>query len=327
MIKNLIAVIVVILINSCNLAHNGLVSKSPPKWYIEQQQNDQQFFYGAASGQAIEDAKLSALNELQSRISSNISSATQIIKEENSDYASSDFFQSIKQHIEKIQINNFVVDKAEQIDGNYFVQVKIGRQEFIDDLKQRLDYIQVRNDANYDQSQDNDIVNQKKTLEAIDARNQEAERINFILLNIDDNHDFAEVSDGIINYQQKLSEITKKIEIFLELENVPKNIEIALMKAVNKSGIKITEKINRQNDNLVIINIASKATHRIIYNSNISKIILTFKMISSKGKILATNQLEISGSSLINKEEAVNAAVAQFEDEISKKGILNIIGL
>ena len=327
MVRYFWTLILVLLIASCNNAPKSQDGLQVPQWYVNGAQNDQQSFYGIGSGSVIDDAKLSALNELQSRISTSISSATQVIKEENNDFAKSDFFQSIKSQIAEIEINNYIIDKSEKIGDDYFVQVKVDRVGFIKNLETKLNTIRIRNNANYRASRDNNIVNRKQTLELIVKRNQEAQRINYILLNIAKNHNFRKINDEIIDYEKKLAKINNQIEVFLELVNVPRNIQSALNKAINQSGIKITKRRNRQNDDLVIINIQSKASHRIIYNSNISKITLTFKIFSNKARLIATNQIEVSGSSLINKEEAVSAAIAQFNQEVKKKGILNIIGL
>ncbi len=103
-------------------------------------------------------------------------------------------------------------------------------------------------------------------------------------------------------------------------------VEIERDSFIRDQKEKIAISNSRGGKNQIVISIKSSSKIGEVYGAKMTKIALDFENIF-EGKTIASNKIEISGSSTIRDEESYSAALKSLEDKIEKEGILKIIGI
>ena len=75
-----------------------------------------------------------------------------------------------------------------------------------------------------------------------------------------------------------------------------------------------------------MIRVRSNSTQNKIYEAFITKLQIDFENLA-EGKVVASNKIEVTGSSAISEKESESAALAALVEKISQDGILKIIGI
>ena len=76
----------------------------------------------------------------------------------------------------------------------------------------------------------------------------------------------------------------------------------------------------------IVIKIKSEKRSNKIYGAFLTKLEVDFENFVG-GKVLASNSLEVTGSSSIGEKESYLAATKSLEEQIEKDGILKVLGI
>lgn len=129
----------------------------------------------------------------------------------------------------------------------------------------------------------------------------------------------------VAKYQNEFEKSSSSIEFFFDPSSSADMVQI-LKAGLNKDGLKIAKKIDNKDPNQIVIEAKYQSTTNFIYGANITKLAITFEN-TSQGKLVATNNIEVSGSSTLGESESVKSAIKKLEEKISKDGVLKTIGI
>ncbi len=104
-----------------------------------------------------------------------------------------------------------------------------------------------------------------------------------------------------------------------------KDITRIIRKGFSDQKIKITTR-NSKSKNLILLKIEKEQISDKVYGSFIVKLRVNFSLIN-QGKILASNIIESSGSSVISRKEAKNSAILEIYKKIEEESIERVVGL
>lgn len=309
-------------ITSCSGFKKANSTIDTPSWYISPKQNNAENLYGIGAGFSLEDATKSALTDAAARLMVSISSTSTLLREENKFDVNEETRQQIKQNIEKIDFTNFQVSKSEKIGSNFFIEVEISRSPFIFAQKENITFLE-KKVADLEKSLNNTNPIQKRAslLKMVDLSKQ-IELRSRILNGAGENISLKEKLSRLANFENQLNLVNNKIEFYFEISS-SKEITQLIRNALNKEQIAITK---TPHANCVTIEIKSTSRSSEIYGAHITKLHLDFENILN-GKTIASNSLEVTGSSVIGEKESYLSAVKSLEEKISKDGILKIIGI
>lgn len=303
---------------------NKQSSLNTPSWYISPKQNTSENLYGVASGANLEEATKSALADAAARLMVSISSDSNLLREEDKSGINEEMRQQVKQNIEKIDFANFKVSRSEKASSQLFVEVEIRRSPFIFDQKDKIEFAERQvADLEKNLSGANPIQKRVSLLKILDLEKQ-IELSSRILAGAGENISVKEKLARLANFQNQFNQLTDKIEFYFEI-NSSKEIAQTIRTALNKEKIKIA---NSRSNSANQITIAIKSSSRVseIYGAYITKLQINFENISG-GKTLASNSIEVTGSSTIGEKESYLAATKSLEDKIAQDGILKVIGI
>jgi hypothetical protein len=315
------------LLFSCSYNKTKHLSQIP-NWYVQPTANDSYNLYGVGEGYTIDEASKAALNNLAGKLITNISSESSLLLQSNNYWVNQQSRQNINQVIQNITFTNYRISNSSSYDGKIYVEITVDRNSFTKYYKQELENLNTKMPDLAKTLSGKNILEKRNILKEINDLSIQASKVNAILESIGArNVDFKTNNNLYAFYQNSYKKLLNTIEFSIEGKNVPDALIDVVVLGLNQEKIKVVRAKNINNPNLVIVQIKSRATHQKIYGSNIAKIKLDFTLQSGSGKTINSNQVEVSGSSVIGKQEAINAAIAQFNDKVAKDGILKIFGI
>lgn len=295
-----------------------------PKWYDSPKQNDSSYIYGVAQGQTMAEATKMSLVDMASRLIVTVSSKTETILQESKFDNNEELRRTISQNIEKITFSNLEVSNSAKIDNTFFVESKVNKNQFILEQKERIRFLKVKI-ANIDKNslKTNAINRRVALIEILDAI-KELEIKTRIVLGANENANLAEVLALEAKYKSEFEKLSDKIEIYFA-PHINSEIRLVVGKYLNKEKIKIVEKY-LDNKEQILLRISFTQSEKFIYENHVVNLKINFENIV-QNKIIASNSIEVSGSSTIDKKRAFSSAINNLDEEINLNGILKIIGI
>lgn len=313
----------VLFLTSC-VSHSDKSSDSP-SWYISPKQNNASNLYGVAEGYTLEEATRYALADAAARLMVSISSESSLLREENQNSVNEEMRQQVRQSVEKINFTNFQVTKSDKFGQRFFVEVMVERAPFINDQKERVEFLEKKiADLEKDSAGKNPIQKRNSLIKILDL-SKELELKSRILAGAGEGVNLKEKLHRIANFQNQFDKTSDKIEFYFEI-NSPKEIAQTIRNSLNKEKIKIAPSRNNSDPNQIVIKIKSSNRTNEIYGSYMTKLEVDFENLAD-GKVVASNSIEVVGSSAIGEKESHLAALKSLEEKIEKDGILKIIGI
>jgi len=300
-------------------------SNDLPSWFIKPRANNIEMIYGIAEGFTLEEATKTALADAAGRLMVSISSESELIKEENQNSYNEEMRQKVRQSIEKISFTGYQVSKSEQVDKKFYVEVSIERDPFINEQKERVEFVQKKiNDLDKNSMQSNPIQRRTSLIKILDLC-KELELKARILSGAQEEIEMKSILSLIAKYQNEFEKSSSSIEFFFDSSS-PKDLVQVIRSALNKEKLKIAKALDKTDPNQIVIGAKYEPTHNFIYGAHIAKLSIDFES-SAQGKIVASNNVEATGNSTISESESTKAAIKSLEEQIQKDGVLKTLGI
>jgi hypothetical protein len=296
-----------------------------PSWYVTPKQNNADNLYGVAEGYSLEEATKYALADAASRLMVSISSESSLLREENRVGINEEMRQQVRQSVEKISFTGFRVTKSEKIGQKFFTEVQIERRPFINEQKEKVSFLE-RQISDLDKnSVGKNTIQRRNSLLKITGLGKELELKSRIIAGAGEEIDLKEKLNRNADFQNQLEKLSDKIEFYFEIDS-PKEIAQIIRNNLNKEKIKVAPSRTNSNLDQVVIKIKSSSRDLKIYDAFMSKLEIDFENLAD-GKVVASNSIEVVGSSSISGKESYLSALKSLEEKIGTDGILKIIGI
>jgi hypothetical protein len=308
---------------SCSV--NQAFSKDLPSWFTKPRQNNIDVLYGIGEGASLEEATKNALADCAGKLVVSISSESQLTKEENQNSYNEELRQKVSQSIEKISFTGYQVSKSEEVNNRFYVEVSVEKDPFVNEQKERIEFVQRKiSDLDKNSIQANPIQRRTSLIKILDLC-KELELKARILSGAQEEVDLKSILNLVAKFQNEFEKSSSTIEFFFDPSSSPDLLQI-LKSALNKDGLKIGKKLDNKDPNQIIIEAKYQSTTNFIYGAHITKLAISFEN-TSQGKVVASNNIEVSGSSTLGEAESVKSAIKKLEEKITKEGVLKIIGI
>ncbi len=310
---------------AASCASNSNKNDSTPSWYVTPTQNNSENLYGVSTGQTLEEATKYALADAASRLMVSLSAETTLTREENNSSSREEMRQKVRQNIEKISFTGFKVTHSQKSGAQIFIEVEIKRDPFLREQRERIEFLEKKiSDLDKNSVGKNTIQRRNSLLKILDF-GKELELKSRILSGAGANVDLKEKLARLADFSNQLEKLSDKIEFYFEI-NSPKEIAKIIRNSLNKEKLKISPSRNESNDNQVVIRVKSSSRSNKIYEAFLTKLEIDFENLAD-GKVVASNSVEVTGSSSISEKEAEAAALSTLAEKIAGDGILKIIGI
>jgi len=299
------------------------IKKEPtPAWVnsILPNDTDTQIF-GMAIGKNRDAAIKAALSDMVAKLGTTIESSFESTEKEAHSYYSVSSTSNIKSSISKIKINNYKVIKSFRISYKEFaVMIVTDKQKFIRGLKDNLKIEKKSIQQQYDLANSSDALTKYNIKK--DLAKQSTELISLVLILSEVDKNFNEKSNmSFISLKQKQFLLeSNNLKFYVSYDKKSKVFAQKIKNYLAQKGFNVTNsKKNAVNINLTIHDNISKG--RINIATLTLNIEVTDKAKRIGGKIVIIKERYTSSANVYK-----NASI-HFEQDISSKGINNVIGI
>lgn len=322
--KAFLAFAILAIFFSTSCTGNKKLNSDLPSWYVSPNANNSENFYGVSQGYTLEEATKASLADAASRLMVSISSQSSFLQEESKTDINEESRLQIKQNIEKIDFTNFKVSQSKKVGPKIFVEVKIKRSPFIHDQKEKVRFLERKiSDQAKRLTKSNPIQSRASLLKIIEL-SKKVELSSRILKGAGEDINLQKKLANLAKFEDKLNSLNHKIEFFLK-SNSSAEVSRIIRSSLNKDKIAVSRN-KKTNSDQILLSIKSSSRSNQIYGAYITKIQINFENIL-KRKVIASNIVEVTGSSAISKKESYKSALNSLKKKISQDGILETIGI
>ncbi|WP_419677485.1 LPP20 family lipoprotein [Aliarcobacter lanthieri] len=316
----LIFIIMFIFIGCTNKVDITKENLQYPNWYMTPPQNTDINLYGVGMGFSHNEAIQNALENLSSRLLVTISSDITISSKSYRDfreYTQKTVTQDIKSEIEKLSLQNYIIEDSSLFDRQIIVLVSINKSKLFDSLKKEIDFLYKEFYLLKSQSIDSLIlyIKYKKLLEIFYKNYNKAQILSSFL---NDNDKYIKVIEELKILESNLQ---NDMEFFISSDNNSKKFEDTLKDILVREGFKVVE-ANIKNKNIYELNLSSKSSESKSYGLYIIENILNIKIINSKNNQILSNTIQLKGASSNNFDDARLNLLQKLQKEKEEVSIL-----
>lgn len=300
---------------------------TPPNWYVTPLTNKPDFITAVGEGRSLEQAKQTALSQINAQLWTQIDSS----------FASRDTFQSrndissssslvdnqINSKTSQITFTGIEYPQVEHNDIAYYVQAQISRDTIIRQLQSDIEQSNLH--AQYQLAQ---LKHQDPLLWWLNNRSLTSEgntvAVRQAMLRALDQTQIPQASnvDSLINAIARVQS-----SIAIHLASSAQNKKSAELLADKLSHERLSTTFTRTANATHTLKLTSELRQSMVGEAYISTQITTLQLLGSKGNILASNEIISSGNSVSSYALSQEGAERNFAEIIDKQGLWSSLGM
>ena len=296
-----------------------------PAWVASPSQDTTEYIYGIGSGDSYNAGKESALKEITGKLITEISSKSKSEVSQHNAHVSRSANLEITTRTIETQLSNYEVLKSEQVGREIFVQISMSRPGFIKNTSSRLKEIDNKIKSTMRDASHKTKLQQLIVLQDLEPFINKARSLVLLLQAAGGKQNADERLTYYGDLLSKMDSLTHKV-IF----NVRASKNLRGF-AEHLTALLHSEKISASNTNKkkadAFININGKVNSSVMFSQYIAQIKMTIKISDAKGHVISEKEYESSGSSVSNKNSAVEAAEKSLGNKFKDNGVLASLGL
>lgn len=302
-----------------------------PSWYFNPPSDNEVSWYGVGEGNSLRQAKDSALADIASKLSVTISSKVSKNATQTTSGAFSSYNQNVNVNLEsevkKMSFNNFEVVSSSQNESKALVLVQVDKAKFLKDQLQILNDMAKEIEALEVAPKGKSILEDYKKFQNISPDVEKAKTIVSILTTFDVPFERTQVMNTLSNYRDSMDAVRSEIEFYINADNDSRYCADVLKEALAAEKIKTARYLNRNDKNVVVVDLETEATSKQLYSAYMVNTRTTVSLKSTEGATLSTFIVESRGGSSLDRATALKNASNNFKQQVNEKGIFTFFGI
>jgi len=294
-----------------------------PAWVLSPPADSREWFWGVGEGPELDTAKRTALKDIAAKLRVSISGQLESRVTVDNNKVDRQARTRISEEVQKTEFSNYVVDKTAQSTNSFFVLVKVDRQGFIRDLKDKLSNL----DANI-QPVAAGLVSKTPLERFVSLRRLQpnlGKGVGYaqLLLGAESG---GEGANHLRNYeylQQQATQALTRLVFQIQARSEDNDLAVAIGTYLNESGIR-THRSQGAVDNILVISSKSRADE--IFGSKLVKLMVTLSVRDDGGRALAGRDYTVSGTSSYDYRGARQSAIRKLVEAMREAGPIAGLG-
>ncbi|MGB5866583.1 MAG: LPP20 family lipoprotein [Arcobacteraceae bacterium] len=295
-----------------------------PSWYINAPVNNEIFIYGEGEAKTLSDAKDNALNSMASKLIVSVGSSTSSITKTSRDATSSsyskDVTKDVKIDVQKIKFTNATVEKSEEVSGDFYILMKVNRQELFENKKKEFDINDNRITTQINTLNSYGKLEQINILQSIYPSIIKAKKESIILNAINNDFNQGPYIEKYDSYIDMIDQLKNNSSIMVKTNNSKRYFSDALIDMLNQEQYKVSDSLKSD----VIVSLNNKVKYSVARGWNIAKVTTSISVISNN-KIISNSIISSVGRSSTSQESALENASQYFAKQIKEKTLDKVI--
>lgn len=329
--KNIfLLLLAVFILSACSSKKRVVVApKILPTWYTHEIKSNVHTLYSVGDGEDREEAIANALSAMASTLSVSISSEFTIKSVVHDGEVSSiqrDSKNEVNSQVKPIRISNYLVLHSKEFGfSRYLVAIKSDKKKLFSSLhkeiSQEFDSIQRKHEESVEFNLMKRLSLYKNAKESMSGLKNTLLVMNSLNPNFNDRSYVNKVFDIENRYDSLLSQITFSIDANYDARKLIPSISNGL----SLSKYKILKKSKNKNHFRIALHASTVKAES--YGFTLARCAISITVKNSKGEVIGSNKLNITGQSTQGYEIAKENVSVKLNAMVIKDGIEKIIGL
>jgi hypothetical protein len=302
----------------------GSKPKEMPRWVSNPEEDDADYIYGVGGGDALATAVQSALNNINGKlatvVSSNISAETSVSQGK----VSSNFSEDVRSKTLDTKLTNYEVLKSFSDDNHYFAMVRMSRQAFVKDTMARLKLVDDRLNNRVTIASKVSKLQQYLALNEIKPDITDATALVFLLQAASPSFASDKYLSVYQKYQAMLNEILFQMNFKVVANPALAPIADIVINILGSEKLSASTEVSGAPD--AIITISGSAQKSIVFNEYSTQLRIKIRVTDISGRNINTEDHVVGGSSLTSYDASMITATNMLEKKLSEEGALAILG-
>ncbi len=306
---------------------NGMLPKKQatvPAWLLAPPNDSREWFWGVGEGQDLDAAKRAGLKDIAGKLRVSISGQLDSSVTVDNNKVDRQAHTRISEEVQKTEFSNYVVDKTAQSADGFYVLVKVDRQAFIRDLKNKLANL----DANIQPVAA--VLDSKTPLERFIALRRLQPSLDKgvgyaqLLIGAEGGDDGAAHLRKFESLQQRAKQALSGVVFQIQARPEDADLAAAMATWLNESGIRTDQQAQARGSNLLTLSSSSRNDQ--IYDSKLTKLMVTLRVSDDQGRTLASREFTVSGTSAYDYRGARQNAIQKMVNSMREAGPISSLG-
>ena len=302
----------------------GSKPKEIPLWVSNPTEDDADYIYGVGGGESLATAVQSALNNINGKlvtiVSSNITAETSVSQGK----VSASFSEDVRTKTLDTKLTNYEVVKSSSDDNHYYAMVRMSRQAFVKDTLARLKMVDDRLNNRVSIAGKISRLQQYLALNEIKPDMVEATSLVFLLQAASPNFESDKYLAVYQKYHSMLNEVLFQMNFKVVADSKLSSISDILINILGNEKLSASTSAPAVVD--AIISITGSVQKSIVFNEYSTQLRIKIRVTDMTGRNINTEDHVIGGSSLTSFDASMITATNMLEKQLTDEGALAILG-
>ena len=320
----------ILLLTACGSQKKVVVAapKALPSWYTSVAPTSSTELYGIGEGRDREEAIAQALNAMVSSLSVSLSSdyrAKTVVTEGRSSSVDARYESDIQSSVKEIRISNYtVVDAISLGFKRYAVLIKSNKKQLFETLQE-----ETKQELTLLENREKNLagVNALKKIAFYQEAHKSLENLpNRVLVMsvLSSGFDGSRYLAQMQEYETKHERLLERLRFVVKSSQNAQNLTPVIEKWLSKERFKVA-KLQREDDLRVELKATIQKANA--YGFTLARSEIAFVTKDSRGNVVATNRINLTGQSSQGYEVAKQNLAFALDTLIEKEGISTVLGL
>jgi len=323
--KLLFCIALALPLSGCDgmLPKSLMPAKAVPDWVLSTPSDSREWYWGVGEGPELDTAKRAALKDIAAKLRVSISGQLMSQVSVTNNTVDRQAHNRIIEEVQKTDFSHYVVDKTARSDNGFFVLVKVDRQAFIRDLKQKLGALEILLQQATRDLPSKTALERLVTLLGIKPDLEKAGGYAQLLIAAEPGEQNAARLRKLDDLQQQLRQAPAQLVLQIQARPDDTDLAVAVTQHLNEHGIR-TGLAGAQGGN--ILNIVSSSRSDSLYGSKLLNLKTTLSLLDDQGRVLASRAYETAGASTYDFRGARQNAIVKLRAALREAGPMQSLG-
>ncbi|OYY92970.1 MAG: hypothetical protein B7Y41_13675 [Hydrogenophilales bacterium 28-61-23] len=298
-------------------------ASAAPAWVLSTPADSREWFWGVGEGPDLDTAKRAALKDIAAKLRVSISAQLESQISVDNNKVDRKARTRISEEVQKTEFNNFVVEKTAQSGNGFFALVKVDRQAFIRDIKQKLGNLDSLIQPAAAELGKKTPLEKFVALRRLQPNLEKATGHAQLLTGLEPGAASAERLSRLESLQQQAQKAATDLVFRVQAGSSDGDLAAAITAFLNENGIR-TENTASGRGNVLAI--ASSSRSDAIYGSKLVKLKVTLSVQDDHGRAVTSRDFEVSGSSSYDYAGARQSATQKLGAALRDVGPIKGLG-
>lgn len=310
-------------LGGCGLIPSKKVEKAP-QWALNPPPNTDTALYGTGMKRNRDSAIKSALAQIASNLSVNISAESLSQTRAQNGQENMRYAEDVKAQVNKTQFSNYKVLNSQAVSNGVWVLVEVDKAQMANDLHSKITRSQTQLSQQFKEFSTASSLEKAQLAPKLHAELVDMRAAIATLESIQKNSNNAQATAFILSKEAELRKAKSSMKVKIEHDKNTSLLANKIATLLSQKDVKVVEGGSRKGKSVIVIN--SKVNNLKIQNAFVAKIELKLDAIDDQGKTIKSYLKTLNGASPSSYAAALDQANVKLFNVLQEEKVMESFG-